>query len=100
MNYIYNKVKLIEFFEKDLDKRKYFENEVIKDSIKVLDEECITIDNNYEDVTSDSYIEKTNLKASKRGLFIPNEIFTKGTLIRCLRCDEVSMFFDKLHKIK
>lgn len=52
MNYIYNKVKLIEFFEKDLDKRKYFENEVIKDSIKVLDEECITIDNNYEDVIS------------------------------------------------
>lgn len=79
-NKVGRKIESIDFTVKDLDKRKYFENEVIKEPMNLLKEDCITIDTNFKEVTSNANIEKTDLKTPKSDFYIPDEeIFTKGT---------------------
>lgn len=88
-NKIGRRVDSIDFTVKDLDKRKYFKNnEVEKNPInQILEEACVTIDSQSEDICLDNNtsenIEKTDLKEPKRDLFVPDEeILTKGTLRR------------------
>lgn len=92
-NKIGRRVDSIDFIVTDLDKRKYFSsNDVVKEiSESVVQDVFITGDKNFEalkgdmglkeDKTNNNNIEKTDLKASKNDLFVPDEeIFTKGTL--------------------
>lgn len=93
-NKVGRKVDSIDFYIKDLDKRKYFtKDEIIKEiPDMVLEEVAITSDENdfenkEEIILNDSVIIEPEIisdtKENKLDIFIPDEsIFTKGTLRR------------------
>ncbi|MGL5714656.1 MAG: replication initiation protein [Paraclostridium sp.] len=85
-------VDSIDFIVKDLDKRKYFDKDIVKD-VSALEEVAISLDDNAEKVDvvkvdSKSYekketknVEKIDLKATVSEFFVPDEdLFNKGTL--------------------
>ncbi|MGL5438948.1 MAG: replication initiation protein [Paraclostridium sp.] len=91
-NKVGRKVDSIDFIVKDLDKRKYFTKDIVKD-IHTLEEVAISVDDNVEEIDvfkidskldaniETDNVEKIDFNATVSDLFIPDEeIFTKGTL--------------------
>lgn len=83
-NKVGRKVDSIDFIVKDLDKRKYFTNDIIKE-VPVLEEVAISVDDDKCDIQAKEKLVKVNKKLSSNEddseLFVPDEeIFTKGTL--------------------
>ncbi|MGL5713132.1 MAG: replication initiation protein [Paraclostridium sp.] len=81
-NKVGRKVDSIDFIVKDLDKRKYFTKDVVKES-PVLEEVAISVDADSSDIVEGvvKFDKKVDVKEVVSEVFVPDEeVFTKGTL--------------------